>query len=138
MILNLLYGIVPTENRVALRAVRAHFALVNIGVAILTVLAHVCEYRLYVALRALNSLVHAAQRILCFVVIKFRDGANGAPARGGVAVLAGNGERSVRTAGGFPLRCGHGRACCRPREEQQATQNLNGLRRNSLPKLQLP
>ena len=106
MILNLLYGIVPTENRVALRAVRAHFALVNIGVAILTVLAHVCEYRLYVALRALNSLVHAAQWILCFVVIKFRDGANGAPARGGVAVLAGNGERSVRTARGFPLRRG--------------------------------
>jgi hypothetical protein len=138
VILNLLNSIVPTENRVALRAVRAHFPLVNIGVAILTILAHVCEYRFYVALRALNFLVHAAQRIPCFIVIKFRDGADGAPASSGVAILAGNGKRSVRTTSGLPLRCGHARARCRPREEQQATQDLNGLRRNSLPKLQLP
>jgi hypothetical protein len=106
---------------VALRAVRAHFPLVNIGVAILTVLAHVCEYRFYVALRALNFLVHATQRIPCFVVIKFRDGANGAPPSGGMAVLAGNGERPVRTTSGLPLRCGYGSARCRPGEEQQAT-----------------
>ena len=138
VILNLLNGIVPTKNRVALRAVRPHFPLVNISVAILTVLAHVCKYRFYVALRALNFLVHAAQWIPCFIVIKFRDGADGAPASSGVAVLAGNGERSVRTTSGLPLRCGYGSARCRPREEQQATQDLNGLRRNSLPKLQLP
>ncbi len=138
VILNLLNGIVPTENRVALRAVRAHFPLVNIGVAILTILAHVCEYRFYVALRALNFLMHAAERISCFIVIKFRDGADGAPASSGVAVLAGDGQRSVRTARGLPLRCGYGSARCRPREEQQATQDLNGLRRNGLPKLQLP
>src|ERR1700731_4389885 len=87
VILNLLNGIVPTENRVALRAVRAHFPLVNIGVGILTILASVREYRLYVALCAFNFLVHAAQRILCFVVIEFRDGADGTPASGGVAVL---------------------------------------------------
>jgi len=140
VILDLLYGIVPTENRVALRAVRAHFPLVNIGMAILTVLAHVCEYRFYVTLRALNFLVHAAQRIPSFIVIKFRDGADGAPASSGVAVLAGDGKRSVRTTSSLPLRCGYryGSARCRPREEQQATQDLNGLRRNSLPKLQLP
>jgi hypothetical protein len=90
-------------------------------VAILTVLAHVCEYRFYVALRALNFLVHATQRIPCFVVIKFRDGANGAPRSGGMAVLAGNGERPVRTTSGLPLRCGYGSARCRPGEEQQAT-----------------
>jgi len=136
VIFNLLNGIVPTENRVALRAVRAHFPLVNIGVAILTILANVREYRFYVALRAFNFLVHAAQRIPSFIVIKFRDGADGAPARGGVAVLAGNGERSVRTTSRLPLRCGSAR--CRRREEQQATQDLNVLRRNSLPKLQLP
>jgi len=119
VILDLLYGIVPTKNGVTLRAVRAHFPLVNIGVAILTILAHVCEYRFYVALRALNFLVHAAERISCFIVIKFRNGADGAPASGGVAVLAGNGQRSVRTARGLALRCGSAR--CRPREEQQAT-----------------
>ena len=121
VIFNLLNGIVPTKNRVALRAVRAHFPLVNIGVAILTILAHVCEYRFYVALCAFNFFVHAAQRIPRFVVIKFRDGADGAPASGGVAVLAGNGERSVRATSGLPLRCGYGSARCRPGEEQQAT-----------------
>ena len=138
VIFNLLNGIIPAENRVALRAVRAHFPLVNVGVAILTIFAYVREYRFYVALRALNFLMHAAQRISCFIVIKFRDGADGAPARGGVAVLAGNGERSVRTARGLPLRCGHGRARCRARKEQQATQDLNGLSRNSLLGFQLP
>jgi len=40
VILNLLNGIVPTKNGVATRAVRAHFPLVNIGVAILTFLPH--------------------------------------------------------------------------------------------------
>src|SRR5437016_9846932 len=61
VILNLLNGIVPTKNRVTLRAIRAHLALVNIGVAILTILPHIREYRLYVALRALHFLVHAAR-----------------------------------------------------------------------------
>ena len=60
VILNLLNGIVPTKNGVTLRAIRAHLALVNIGVAILTILPHIREYRLYVALRALHFLVHAA------------------------------------------------------------------------------
>src|ERR1700731_2460781 len=115
VIFDLLNGIIPTENRVALRAVRAHFPLVNIGVAVLTVLAHVREYRFYVALRALNFLMHAAERISCFIVIKFRDGADGAPASSGVAVLAGNGERSVRTTRGLPLW--HGRARCLARDE---------------------
>jgi hypothetical protein len=138
VIFDLLNGIVPTENRVALRAIRAHFPLVNIGVAILTILAYVREYRFYVALRALNFLMHAAERISCFIVIKFRNGADGAPASSGVAVLAGNGERSVGTTSGLPLWCGHGSARCRTREEQQATQDLNGLSRNSLLGFQLP
>jgi len=138
VILDLLYGIVPTKNRVALRAVRAHFALVNIGVAILTILAHICEYRFYVALRALHFLVHAAQWIVRFVVIEFRDRANRPPARSGVAVLAGNGERSVRTASGLPLRCGRRSARRRRREEQQPTQNLSELSRNSPLNLSFP
>jgi hypothetical protein len=50
-----------------------------------------------------------------------------------VAVLARDGKRSVRTARGLPLRCGHGSARCRPREEQQATQDLNGRRVNVSP-----
>jgi len=90
VILDLLNGIVPTKNRVARSAVRAHFALVNIGVAILTIFANICEYRFYVALRALHLLMHAAQGVVRFVVIEFRNGTDGAPTRGGVAILAGN------------------------------------------------
>jgi len=114
VILNLLNGIVPTKNGVAPRAVRAHFPLVNIGVAILTILAHICEDRFYVALRALNFLVHIAQRIVGFVVIEFRNRTNGAPACGGVAILARNGERSVRTTSAHPLWSGYGGARRRP------------------------
>ena len=114
VILNLLNGIVPTKNGVAPRAVRAHFPLVNIGVAILTILPHIREYRLYVALRALHFLVHAAQRIVRSVVIEFGDRANGAPARSSVAVLARNRERSVRTTSAHPLWSGYGSARRRP------------------------
>src|SRR5258706_5965788 len=131
VILNLLNGIVPTKNGVAPRAVRAHFPLVNVGVAILTILAHICENRFYVALRALNFLVHAAQWITRFVVIEFRDGADGTPACGGVAGLAGNGKRSGRTTNGLPLRWGGAR--WRPKERHQATKDLNELVRKSLP-----
>src|SRR5258706_16160152 len=121
VILNLLNGIVPTKNGVAPRAVRAHFPLVNIGVAILTILAHICEDRFYVALRALNFLVHAAQWITRFIVIEFRDGADGAPACGGVAVLPGDGQRSGRTTRGLPLRCRRPRR--RPREGPPPTKD---------------
>src|SRR2546421_5219386 len=89
VILDLLNGIIPTKNGVALRAVRAHFALVNIGVAILTILAHIREYRFYVALRALHFLMHAAQWVVRLVVIEFRNGADRAPTRGGVAFVVG-------------------------------------------------
>src|SRR2546430_16553156 len=100
VILDLLNGIVPTKNGVALRAVRAHFPLVNIGVAILTILANVREYRFYVALRAFNFLVHAAQRIPSFFVIKFRDGADRAPTRGGGAGSSGKGVGMEEGRGG--------------------------------------
>jgi len=68
----------------ALRAIRAHLPLVNVRVALFTILAHICEHRLEVALRALNFLVHLAQRIAGLVVIEFRNRTNGAPARSGL------------------------------------------------------
>jgi len=129
VILNLLNGIVPTKNRVTLRAIRAHLALVNIGVAILTILPHIREYRFYVALRALHFLVHAAQRVVRFGVIEFGDRANGAPARSGVAVLARNRERSVRTTRAALLTIRKRSACRRPRQKQQPQHDLNTFRR---------
>ena len=117
VILNLLNGIVPTKNGVTLRAIRTHLALVNIGVAILTILPHIREYRFYVALRTLHFLVHAAQRIVRSVVIEFGDRANGAPARSSVAVLARNRERSVRTTSAALLTIRKRSACRRPRQK---------------------
>jgi hypothetical protein len=125
VILNLLNGIVPTKNRVTLCAIRAHLALVNIGVAILTILPHIREYRFYVALRALHFLVHAAQRVVRFVVIEFGYRANGAPARSGVTVLARNRERSVRTTSAALLTSRERSARGRRGEKQQPTQELN-------------
>src|SRR2546429_8777829 len=117
---NLLNGIVPTKNGVTLRAIRAHLALVNVGVAILAILPHIREYRFYVALCALHFLVHAAQRIVRFVVIEFGDRANGAPARSGVAVLARNRERSVRTTRAALLTVGNRSAGRRPGQKHHA------------------
>lgn len=103
VILYLLYGDVPALHGVALGAVCAHLALVNIGVTILAVFPYVGEDRLDVALDALHFFVHPAQGIFGFVVVKFRNGADGLPTGSSVAVLARNREGAVRTAGIAPL-----------------------------------
>ena len=114
VILYPLNGNIPAPHGVALRAIRPHLPLVNVRVALFTILAHIGEHRLEVAPRALNFLVHIAQRIAGFVVIEFRNRTNGAPARSGMAILARNGERSVRTTSAHPLWCGYGSARRRP------------------------
>jgi hypothetical protein len=79
---------IPALNRVALRTVRAHFPLVHVRVAVLTILSHIGENRSQVALGAIYLLVHAAQRIPGFVVIKLGIGSDGLPCRRGVTVFA--------------------------------------------------
>ena len=116
VILNLLNGIVPTKNRVTLRAIRAHLALVNIGVAILTILPHIREDGLHMALRAFHFFVHAAQRILCFVVIELRNGLDWPPCCRGMTVFARDSQRTVRAAGALPLRRRSGSVGWLPRE----------------------
>jgi len=80
VIAHLLHGDVPTLHRVALRAVRPHLTTVNVGVAIGAIFAHVREYGLCVALRALHFFVLPAKRIFGFVVIEFGNRADGSPA----------------------------------------------------------
>jgi hypothetical protein len=104
VIFHLLDSNIPSLNGVALSAIRAHFPLVNIGVTILTILACVDEHGLDMALRALHFFVHAAKGILGLVVVEFRDCADGAPTRGGVAVFTRNCEGTVRTSSGLSLR----------------------------------
>lgn len=89
----------------ALGAVGSELSAVNVRVAIGAVLPHIGEDGLDVALRAGDFLVQPAERIARGVVIEFGDRADRAPARVGVAILTGNGQRAVRTPGALPL-CG--------------------------------
>ena len=125
VILDLLRGNLPAEYGVALRAVRAHFAAVNIGVTILTVFSDVRKHRFAMALRALHLLVHAAKRVLGLIVIEFRNRANRAPPRGGVAILTRYGQRSVRAARGLLLRLGVRRRRRLREGENEPAENLD-------------
>ncbi len=87
MIFDLLRGDSPSEHAVALLTVRAHFPLVNIGMAVLARFADIGERRLGVALLALHLFVHAVQRILGLVMVKLKNAAYRAPALGCVAVF---------------------------------------------------
>src|SRR5262249_26084118 len=101
----------PTEHGVTARAVRAHFALVDICVTVLAILANIGKNGLHVACAALRLFMHAAQRVVRFVVVEFGNFADGSPRRSGVTVLAGHDQsRAVRALGGSSLRvCGRSR-----------------------------
>ena len=71
-------------------------------------------------------------------MIEFGNRANGAPARSGVAVLARNRQRSVRTTSAALLTSRERSAPGRGGEKQQPTQDLNQLRRNILLSLSFP
>lgn len=99
-----LQGHVPPDHAVTLLAIRAELAAMNIGVAVRTLRAYVTEYRLGVALHAIDLRMHAPQGIAGRVVVEFRDRADRFPARLCVAIFARDGERAVRAA---HLRIGH-------------------------------
>jgi hypothetical protein len=111
VIFHSLDGNIPALNSVALRAIRAHFPLVNVRVAVLAILAYVGKDWLGVALQARHFFVHAAKRIFGVVMIELRHGLDGAPTRSKVAVLARNGKWPVGTTGCLLLmgkRSSHG------------------------------
>lgn len=87
----------PAINRVALLAVGAELPAMDISVAISALMTNVSKNFSYVAGITRDILMHATQRIFGFsIVVKFDSLADGRPTRGGVAVLAGDGKRSVR------------------------------------------
>lgn len=87
---------IPAADRVATFAIGAELAAVNIRVAIGATLADVLEDEAGMALGAAHLLVHAAQWIARLVVIELRNGPDGLPTGVGVAILAGNGQRTMR------------------------------------------
>ena len=138
VIFHLLHGNLPALHSVASRAVRAHFILVDIGVAVLAIFPHVSEDGFHMALCALHSFVHAPQRVSRFVVIELGNGLDGPPSRRGVAVFAGDCQRPVRTAGVAALRLRKPSAACCKGEQQHPECELKMSRRVSPPRMPLP
>jgi len=87
----------PTFHRVTLLAARAHLPAVEVCMTVGAVCPYVGEDRLGMALRAGNTLVQTAQRVLGCVVIEFRNRPNGLPPHRGMTILAGNAQAAVRT-----------------------------------------
>ncbi len=124
VILDVLHSHIPASRCVALRAIGAHLAAVNIRVAIRAILAHVREDWLHVAFRASYFFVHAAEGIPCGVVIEFRDGADRCPACGGMAVFTRDIQRSVRALGRLLLSIRSPNKCKRHYQERYPTSDL--------------
>lgn len=96
VILNRLDIGVPALDRVTGLAIRAHLSAMNVRMAIGALRSYIGKDRFGMALRAGHSCVHAAQRVFRLVVIEFGDRADRLPSSLRVAVLAGNGEGTVR------------------------------------------
>ena len=101
VLLNILNRDLPSPHRVALFAVGAQLAPVNIGMAVLTALTNTGENHLHVACGAGDGSVHATQRISRLVMVELGNGANRPPAIRGVAVLARDSQAAVRTVAPF-------------------------------------
>lgn len=86
----------PSFYGVATLAVGSELAAMNIRMAIGAAGAYVLEDQTRMALHASDLLVHAAKRITGLVVVELRIRSDRLPACIGVAVLAGNGNRTVR------------------------------------------
>lgn len=96
VLVDLLHRDLPSLDRVALFAGRAKLTLVDIGMAIGAFLSHVREHRLGVTLGATDPLMHAAQRKSGLAVVELRNIADRLPSAQGMAVLAGDVQRTVR------------------------------------------
>ena len=102
-----------------LGAVGSELTAVKVCVTVRAVLPHIGEDGFEMALRAGDFFVQPAKRIARRVVIEFGDRSDRAPARIRVAILTGDGQRSVRTPGALPL-CGSRR--CK-KSDQNGRQN---------------
>ena len=87
----------------ALSAVGAELAAMNVGVAVRAILTDVRKDRPEVALGAVDFFMHAAERKSRAFMVEFRYGANRGPARIRVTILARNGQGSMRTPARLPL-----------------------------------
>ena len=127
VLLHILNCDLPSSNGVALLAIGAQLALVDVGMAVLAALTNIRENHLHVTGGAGHRSVHATQGITGLIVIELGNGPDRLPPIGGMAVLAGKSQiamRTVRAFGGLRLRasreCGNRKSydgsesCCNP------------------------
>jgi hypothetical protein len=69
----------PARHGVTLCAIGAHFPLMNVGVTVLAILAHLGEHRFGMASRAFHLFVHSVQRVVGRIVVKLEDVPNRTP-----------------------------------------------------------
>ena len=100
VLINVVNGDLPSRVAMAHIALRAVLAPVDIGVAILALLAYVGEYQVGMTVRACSFAMHAAQRKACLLVIKFWNRPDRLPTFGVVTVLTADLQASVRTMRG--------------------------------------
>jgi hypothetical protein len=104
MVANLLLRSEPALHDMALAAVCAKLAQMNVGMTIGTVLPDIGEDRLSMTLPASHSPMPAAERISSSIVIEFKNRTNRRPTERGVATLARNLHRTMRVRSRIPLR----------------------------------
>lgn len=80
----------------ALFTAGAHLAAVDIRVALSALRSHIRKYRLDMALRAHDALVHSAKGKLGLVVIEFGNAPDRLPSQRGVAIRAWQIQRAMR------------------------------------------
>jgi len=93
---NSLQGNLPSFDGMAIGAVGAELALVDVGVAVGALGADVFEDHAGVTLGAWHFLMHGAQRIPGEIVIEIRIGADRFPTGGGVTIGARDRNGTVR------------------------------------------
>jgi len=98
-----LQGNSPALHRVALLALCAELAAMNVRMAIRALGSDVGEHEADMALRAGNPPMKSPQRVMRLVMIELDNIAEGFPSRECVAVLAGGRQISVRAARGTAL-----------------------------------
>lgn len=120
--------LIPAVYGVALLAVGAELAPMDVCVAIGALHSHVFELEIGMALRTRHARVHSPQRITRLVVIELGDTANRFPTCGRMAIFAGDRDRTMRVACRTPVRLRPGGPLSNRQKKQRIEQEREGDR----------
>jgi hypothetical protein len=101
MLVDVMHRHCPSVEVVTQVALGTIFASMNVGVAVLALLAGICENRIDVALLTRNFRVETTQRKCRFTMVKFWLGTQWQPSLAGMAVLTRNLQRPMGISVGW-------------------------------------